>query len=613
MDDLGRVFVDAVFFSKLDVRGAYLQVMLHPEVRHMMAMITPLGLLQWTRLPMGLCSAPSCFQKILAQILKGCNGTVHLIDDIIVCGRTLAEHDERLREVLTRLRKHNVMLSVENALFGVRELDFTGFHVSGKGVMPMRSNVAAMLQLPEPQNVKQVKSFVSSIGFYQKFIKNFSAIAEPLYNLQRKDEPWVWSEQCAAAFATLRQALATAPVLAHFDHEAATIVDCDASGFAVGCVLIQVQGGAERPVAYASRILRDAELNYSVYEKEALSCLFACEHFHYFLYGRKFVIRTDHKALTTLLDNSCQGHSRKSMRIQRWYDRLHMYSYTMQYRPGKLNCLADMLSRRPRTDGDATDSCSELDVDIESIFGGMQLLISGEELQAATAADACLSKIMQYVKQGWPAAVDEQVKPYLPVKDELSVCNGCVFRLDCVVFPEALRGRLVDLAHEGHPGVVRTLQRVRETAWWPGASTQVRAIVTKCTACAVNNENNTSRAAPLTPVGWPSKAWSKIAVDIVGELHGLTHRYAITVMDYHSRWPEVRLVNTVTSESVIEFLSELFARWGLPEELVSDNGRQFVSREFEGFLISAGVKHTKLSLYHAMTNGMACWRGFIVH
>jgi hypothetical protein len=130
--------------------------------------------------------------------------------------------------------------------------------------------------------------------------------------LQRKDEPWIWSEQCAAAFATLRQALATVPVLAHFDPAAATIVDCDASGFAVGCVLIQVQGGAERPVAYASRILRDAELNYSVYEKEALSCLFACEHFHYFLYGRKFVIRADHKALTTLLDNSCQGHSRKS-------------------------------------------------------------------------------------------------------------------------------------------------------------------------------------------------------------------------------------------------------------------------------------------------------------
>lgn len=135
-------------------------------------------------------------------------------------------------------------------------------------------------------------------------------------------------------------------------------------------------------------------------------------------------------------------------------------------------------------------------------------------------------------------------------------------------------------------------------------STQVRETVANCTACAVSNENNTSRASPLIPVDWPDKAWKKIAIDIMGELHGLPQRYAITVMDYHSRWPEVRLVNTVTTESVIEFVSELFARWGLPEELVSDNGRQFVSSEFEDFLVLSGVKHIKSSLYHAMCNGM---------
>jgi hypothetical protein len=126
-------------------------------VRHIKAMITPIGLLQWTRLPKELCSAPSCFQKILAQVLKGCEGTVHLIDDIIMCGRTVGKHDIRLREVLKRLCKHNVMLSSEKALFGVRELDFAGFLVSGKGVTPMKSNVEAMLKLSEPEKVKQVK------------------------------------------------------------------------------------------------------------------------------------------------------------------------------------------------------------------------------------------------------------------------------------------------------------------------------------------------------------------------------------------------------------------------------------------------------------------------
>lgn len=609
IDDLGRVFNGSQYFSKLDVRGAYLQVSLCSEVRHMMAMVTPLGLVQWTRLPMGLCSAPSCFQKILAQILKGCKGAVHLIDDIIVCGRTRREHDERLLEVLSRLRKHRVTLSGEKCLFGVCDLDFTGFHVSGAGVSPMKSNVDAMLLMPEPQNVKQVRSFVSSVGFYQKFIPNFGAIAEPLYLLLRKDAPWSWSARCADAFATLKQALSKAPVLAHFDPEARTIVDCDASHSAVGCVLIQVQDGIERPVAYASRILHGAEISYSVFEKEGLSCLYACEHFHYFLYGRKFTIRTDHKALTTLLANSCQGQGRKPMRIQRWFDRLHMYAYTLEYRPGKYNCLADMLSRSPVDAHSSLCSvCEEVDCEIEinSVFGSNQLLVSAEELRTATADDVILSQLVKFIQQGWPDVVPEELKPYVSVKDELSLCSGCVLRLDCVIFPAALRGRLIDLAHEGHPGVMRTLQRVREAAWWPGVSSQVRNRVFNCTACAVNNENNTSRAAPLVPVSWPTKAWSKIAVDIVGELHGLSQssRFAVTVMDFHSRWPEVFLVRSVTSAVVIDILVDLFARWGLPEELVSDNGRQFVSGEFEDFLKSCGIRHVKSSLYHAMSNGM---------
>jgi hypothetical protein len=225
----------------------------------------------------------------------------------------------------------------------------------------------------------------------------------------------------------------------------------------------------------------------------------------------------------------------------------------MQYCPGKLNCLADMLSRQPMSD-DVGISCDEVEVsiDIDSVFGSMQSLISIEEIKAATAADAYLSKLVQYVKQSWPTEMEDE--PYLQVKDELSLCNGCVCRLQCVIFPTALRDRLINLAHEGHPGITRTLHRIRETAWWPGMTTQVRAVVTSCTVCVVNNENNTSRAAPLIPVNWPEKVWSKIAVDIVGELHGLPQRYAITVMDYNSRWPKVRLVNNVTSETVIEFL-----------------------------------------------------------
>ena len=193
--------------------------------------------------------------------------------------------------------------------------------------------------------------------------------------------------------------------------------------------------------------------------------------------------------------------------------------------------------------------------------------------------------------------ISDELKLYASVKDELSLFNSCILRADCVVFPSLLRGRLIELAYEGHPGVV---QRVREAAWWPGVSIQVCSLVANCIACAVANENNTCRAVSLMPVGWPKTAWSKIAIDIVGELYGMpqSKRLAITVIDLHSRWPEVVLIRSPSSPVVISILSELFARWGLLEELVSDNDSAFISKKFKSFFRSCGIHHNRLSLCH---------------
>ena len=257
--------------------------------------------------------------------------------------------------------------------------------------------------------------------------------------------------------------------------------------------------------------------------------------------------------------------------------------------------MADMLSRSPGYNT-CSDSCCVIKID--SIFGGNQLLISADKIRAETVKDAPLGQLAKCVQKGWPAIIPNELKLYASVKDELSLCIGCILRADCVVFPTSLRGRLIELAHEGHPGVVRTLQRVREAAWWPGVSSHVRSMVTNCTACAMTNENNTCRAVPLMPVGWPQTAWSKIAINIVGELHDMpqSKRFAVTVIDFHSRWPEVVLVRSPSSPVVIRILSEMFSRWGLLEELVSDNGRAFISKEFKSFLQSCGIHHNRLSL-----------------
>ena len=594
----------AKVFSKIDLRQGYLQVSLDPESRYLTSMITPLGLMQWTRLPPGMCSAPSCFQKIISVILKDCDGVVNLLDDILVGGRTVKEHDDRLFKVLCRLRDAHVRLHGEKTVFGVAELDFVGLHVTEHGVSPLRSSVEAVQNIPAPTNVKQLRSFLGSVGFYSKFIGNFAYVAEPLYYLLRKNITWYWSEQCNESFNRLKEALTSSPVLVHFNSNKKTVVECDASQSAIGCVLLQEQGGVEKPVAYASRVLNQAERGYSVCEKEALACLFACEHWHYYLYARKFTLRTDHRSLTTLLNS--QGEGRKPLRLARWYDRLQQYAFVVEYKPGGDNCMADMLSRTPT----AMSSTSEVDVcTVMSIFGDSRVsVISEQELVNETSSDVILCQIIKFVQDGWlnKDELNDECKPYYSERDVLSVLNGCLVHNDVVVIPTTLRDKMVSLAHEGHPGVVRTLQRLREVAWWPSMSKLVKSKIDSCVACAANSDCNVTRCTPLIPVEWPKYAWSKIAIDIVGELTNVPYakRFAVSVIDYHSRWAEVYFFSTVTSAVIVKCLTDLFSRFGLPEVLVSDNGVQFVSNEFELFLKSCNIKHVKSSLFFPQSNGL---------
>ncbi|KAL2098371.1 hypothetical protein ACEWY4_007578 [Coilia grayii] len=154
-------------------------------------------------------------------------------------------------------------------------------------------------------------------------------------------------------------------------------------------------------------------------------------------------------------------------------------------------------------------------------------------------------------------------------------------------------------------GIVRTKQRLRELYWWPGMDTDVQAAIKSCVTCAQHDKTAVVKAAPLTPVSLPDGAWEKLAIDIVGPyLHAPPDcRYAITLVDYYSKWPEVAFTSDVTCSSVIKFLSTVFGREGNPLELVTDNGSLFISSELESFLASRDIKHLRSSVYYLQCNG----------
>jgi hypothetical protein len=205
-------------------------------------MVTPFCLFKWLRLPFGMNSAPSCFQKIIAHILEGVPGVRNLLDDIIVSGSSKAQHDERLAQVLTRLKQYNVTINREKSTFGADAVDFVGHHISARGVSPLHSNVEAITNLEPPSKLKELRSFLGAAGYYRKFIPAYSDLVEPLQSLLKDGVPFEWTSQHQQSFEQLKAELVSARVLAHFDSRLDTTVTTDASEDAIGAVLSQTAG-----------------------------------------------------------------------------------------------------------------------------------------------------------------------------------------------------------------------------------------------------------------------------------------------------------------------------------------------------------------------------------
>ncbi len=612
-DELTSQLAGSTLFSKIDLRWGYLQVKLAEDSRYLTTFITHEGMFQYKRLCFGISSGPSCFQQIVRGITAGLDGVVNLLDDLLIHGRTCHEHDTRLKAVLQRLSDHHATVNVDKTVLGAAELDFDGFRISADGVRPMTSHTKALRELKAPTNEKEVRSFLGATGFYIKFVPHYADIVEPLRNLLRGVD-WNWSCDCQKAFEQVVNSIASASHLAHFDTsaKATTVLTTDASSVALGACLSQIINGEERPVAFASRVLSSTERNYSATEREAWACIWASEHWHFYLYGRKYILHTDHQALRMLFMAPGKGH--RPLRLHRWADRLLQYGPDIQYCSGERIAMADYLSRM--TDmGIAKPAQAELNsvLTVATIFGNSELpVLLASELQVATTGDVTLQTALRHVSEGWcgRSSLAAELKSFYDVRETLSCSDeGLLMKDNAVVIPGVLRARVLQLAHEGHPGIVKMKQRCRATVWWPGMNCDVERHVRHCAPCAVSGKSCRPTAPPLQPIGFPPRPWHTLAIDIFGEVTWAPshQRYLIVLVDLHSKWPEVAACGTVTSSSIINFLSDLFWHHGLPDNIISDNGPQFTSHEFESFLSSHGIRHNRTAVYNPPANG-ACER-----
>ncbi|CAB0029249.1 unnamed protein product, partial [Trichogramma brassicae] len=344
LDQLGK----SKYFSTLDLQSGFYQVPIDPVDAHKTAFSTPFHHLQFRRMPLGLKGSPGTFQALMDKVLTGLQGIELFIymDDIVVYANSIQEHKEKMLRLMGRLKSANLTVRPDKCHFLKNTVTYLGHIISEKGVEPDPNKVSAVSNFPRPKNRKNIKQFLGLAGYYRRFVKDFAKIAKPLTSLLKADTPWDWTDAQERAFGEIKQILSSTPLLQYPDFNRPFVVTTDASDFAVGGILSQGKIGNDLPIAYTSRSLTDAEVNYSTIEKELLGIVNAVQQFRPYLYGRKFQIVTDHKPLLWL-------HNLKSptSRLARWRERLHDFDYEMIHKPGRKNANADALSRNPHRGG----------------------------------------------------------------------------------------------------------------------------------------------------------------------------------------------------------------------------------------------------------------------
>ncbi|CAH2105722.1 unnamed protein product [Euphydryas editha] len=585
----------AKLFSKLDIKNAFHQLELHPESRHITTFISSKGLYRYKRLMFGITCAPELFQKILEKILLKCDGAINFIDDILIYGRTEQEHDLRLQKVLQVLKENNVLLNNDKCLYKVKQVSFLGHELTSEGVRPLNKYIASVTHFRIPKTVEELQSFLGLVNYINKWIPNMATMTEPLKQLLRQkfgkntNIEQFWTTEQDHAFTSLKDALTKIQTLGYYDVNDKTQVIADASPVGLGAVLVQIDIKGPRIIAYGNRTLTDCERRYSQTEKEALALVWAIEHFNVFLFGKEFDLITDHKPLEVLFG----AKSKPCARIERWVLRLQAYRYNIKYKPGKSN-IADPLSRLCKY---ANYPKIKSDEHVHQIVENARpRAVSMTEIRIHSKEDMEILKVKKGIYNNeW----DDSIKGYKIFENELCFFDNVLLRGNRLVIPSRLRKNVLDAAHEGHPGIVAMKGRLRCKVWWPRIDKDVETLVKSCKGCTL--VGLPIPPAPMKRRELPEAPWVDIAMDLLGPLP--SGDYLLVVVDYYSRYKEVKITKNITSAVIIRLLKEIFSRLGYPSSITADNGRQFVSDEFKTFCKNCNILLLNTIPYWPQQNG----------
>ena len=559
--------------TSLDLNMGYYHIELSDASKELCTIVLPWGKYEYQRLPMGLCNSPDIFQEKMSTLMQDLEYVRAYIDDLLVITKgSWNDHLEQLDEVLFRLKNAGLKVNAKKSFFGKGELEYLGYWITRKGIQPVPKKIMAIQKIKTPTNKKTLRSFIGMVNYYRDMWIRRSELLAPLTKLCSKNAKWEWTNAQQTAFNNIKKVISRETLLAYPNFDKPFDIHTDASKTQLGAVISQ----DKQPIAFYSRKLNPAQINYTTTERELLAIVETLKEFRNILLGQSIKVYTDHKNLTYKHFNT--------ERVMRWRIILEEFGPELLYVPGKVNIVADALSR---LDINAPSNDNIESKKVESMHSMAECYGLDESNLPEDAFPLTYSNILKEQQK------DKSLKDCINNKPHYSIQpyhgGGKKWALitykNRIVIPKSLQERTVTWYHETlcHPGETRTEQTIRQHFTWKNLRETVHKICSKCDTCQRSKKSH-KKYGHLPEKKAEANPWDKLCVDLIGpytikKTRGRpTELWCVTMIDPATSWLEIKNIDNKRADNIANVVEQAWlTKYPWPNEITYDRGSEFMA------------------------------------